>query len=146
MDSIQADCDDAVLIARTRQRYQDAFARLYDRYSSLVYLVALRVLRNPSSAEDVLHDIFLQLWRSPEKFDSARRNFPSWLPVIACNRAIDGTRRGRPRIDPEDLVLISPTNIETEAERNAVADKIRNLLGRCLRRSAARSRWLFSMV
>jgi RNA polymerase sigma-70 factor (ECF subfamily) len=128
MNGVQADGDDAVLIARTRQRDQDAFARLYDRYSPLVYSVALRVLRNPSAAEDVLHDIFLQLWRSPEKFDSARGNCASWLAVIARNRAIDGTRRERPRIDPEDVVLISPANIETEAERNAVAEKIRHLL------------------
>ena len=128
MDGVQADGDEAVLIARTRQRDQDAFARLYDRYSPLVYSVALRVLRNPSAAEDVLHDIFLQLWRSPEKFDSARGNFASWLAVVARNRAIDGTRRERPRIDPEEVVLISPSNIETEVERNAVAEKIRNLL------------------
>ena len=107
---------------------QAATIRLYDRYSPLVYLVALRVLRNPSAAEDVLQDIFLQGWRSPEKFDSARGNVASWLAVIARNRAIDGTRRERPRIDPEEVVLISPANIETEAERNAVAEKIRNLL------------------
>jgi RNA polymerase sigma-70 factor (ECF subfamily) len=128
MDGVQTDADDAALIARTRQRDQDAFARLYDRYSALVYSVALRVLRNPSAAEDVLHDIFLQLWCSPEKFDSARGNFASWLAVIARNRAIDGTRREKPRIDPEDVVLISPVNIETEAERNAVAEKVRSLL------------------
>ena len=126
MDGVQA--NDNVLIARTRQRDQDAFARLYDRYSPLVYSVALRVLRNPSAAEDVLHDIFLQLWRSPEKFDSTRGNLVSWLAVIARNRAIDGTRRERPRIDPGDVVLISPVNIETEAERAAVAEKIRRLL------------------
>jgi RNA polymerase sigma-70 factor, ECF subfamily len=126
MDGVQA--DDNVLIARTRQRDQDAFARLYDRYSPLVYSVALRVLRNPSAAEDVLHEIFLQLWRSPEKFDSSRGNLASWLAVIARNRAIDGMRREKPRIDPEDAVLISPVNIETEAERAEVAEKIRSLL------------------
>lgn len=128
MDAVHAYDDDAVLIARTRQRDQDAFARLYDRHSPLVYSVALRVLRNPSAAEDVLHDIFLQLWRSPEKFDPTRGNLASWLAVIARNRAIDGTRRERPRIDPEDVVLISPVNIETEAERAAVAEKVRRLL------------------
>jgi len=125
-DSVQA--DDAVLIARTRQRDQDSFARLYDRYSPLVYSVALKVLRNPSAAEDVLHDIFFQLWRSPEKFDSTRGNLAPWLAVIARNRAIDRTRRERPRVDPEDVVLISPVNTETEAERNAVAEKVRSVL------------------
>jgi RNA polymerase sigma-70 factor, ECF subfamily len=128
MDGVYTDREDAALIARTRQRDQDAYARLYDRYSALVYSVALRVLRNPSAAEDVLHDVFLRLWHSPEKFDSARGNLASWLAVIARNRAIDATRRERPQIDPADVVLISPANIETEVERNAVADKVRGLL------------------
>jgi RNA polymerase sigma-70 factor (ECF subfamily) len=127
-NGVQTGGDDAVLISRTRQRDQDAFALLYDRYSALVYSVALRVLKNPAAAEDVLHDIFLQLWHSPEQFDSARGNFASWIAVIARNRAIDGTRRERPQIDPEDVILISPVDVETEAERNAVAEKVRNLL------------------
>jgi RNA polymerase sigma-70 factor (ECF subfamily) len=125
---LQTGGDDAILIARTRQRDQNAFALLYDRYSALVYSIALRVLKNPTAAEDVLHDVFLQLWRSPDQFDSARGNFGSWIAVIARNRAIDGRRRERPQIGPEDVVLISPVDIETEADRNAVAEKVRGVL------------------
>lgn len=126
--SYQSGTEDAVLIARTRQRNQDAFAVLYDRYSSLVYSVAMRVLKNPAAAEDVLHDVFLQLWNSPEKFEASRGNLPSWLAVIARNRAIDGVRRERPRVDPEDVVLVSPVDIHSEAERSAVAAKVRGIL------------------
>jgi RNA polymerase sigma-70 factor (ECF subfamily) len=127
ISGFQPGADDAVLIARTRQRNQDAFALLYDRYSSLVYSVAMRVLKNPAAA-DVLHDIFLQLWRSPEKFEAARGNFASWIAVIARNRAIDRTRREKPQVDPEDVVLTSPVDIQTDVERNAIAEKVRNVL------------------
>jgi RNA polymerase sigma-70 factor, ECF subfamily len=124
----QSGTDDAVLIARTRERNQDAFAMLYDRYSPLVYSVALRVLKNPTAAEDVLHDVFLQLWRSPEKFEASRGNLAPWLAVIARNRAIDGTRRERPRVDPEDVVLVSPVDVQSDAERDLVAEKVRSVL------------------
>jgi RNA polymerase sigma-70 factor, ECF subfamily len=128
ISGFQPGAEDAVLIARTRQRNQDAFALLYDRYSPLVYSVALRVLKNPAAAEDVLHDIFLQLWHSPEKFEAARGNFASWIAVIARNRAIDRTRRQRPQVDPEDVVLMSPVDIESDVQRNAIAEKVRNVL------------------
>jgi RNA polymerase sigma-70 factor, ECF subfamily len=128
MNGVRTVCEDGLLISRTRQRDRDAYARLYDRHSALVYSVALRVLRNSSTAEDVLYDVFLRFWRSPEKFDSTRGNLASWLAVIARNRAIDATRRARMRIDPADVVLISPAQIESEVERNAAADKVRGLL------------------
>ena len=64
--------------------------RLYDRYSSIVYSVALRVLGDTGGAEDVLQEVFMQLWRNPAAFDSGRGNLGAWLGVIARNRAIDG--------------------------------------------------------
>jgi len=51
---------------------QGAMAQLYDRYSSVVYAVALRVLGDTGAAEDVLQEVFLQLWRKPSAFDAAR--------------------------------------------------------------------------
>src|SRR5215475_8321852 len=62
--------DDAVLIARLRGGDQSAMSDLYDRYSAVVYGVALRVLGDTMAAEDVLQEVFLQLWRRPGSFDS----------------------------------------------------------------------------
>ena len=67
-------------------------AQLYDRYSGIVYSVALRVLGDTGAAEDVLQEVFMQLWRNPGVFDSNRGNLGAWLAVIARNRAIDGLR------------------------------------------------------
>ena len=77
-------------------------AELYDRYSSIVYAVALRVLGDTGAAEDILQDVFLQLWRNPSAFDSARGSLGAWLAVITRNRSIDALRRRRPETDIEE--------------------------------------------
>ena len=60
------------MIAGIREGREAAMTQLYDRYSSIVYSVALRVLGDTGAAEDVLQDIFMQLWRKPESFDANR--------------------------------------------------------------------------
>ena len=78
--------EDAVLLARVQRGEEPAMASLFDRYSKLVYSVALRVLRDPAAAEDVLQEIFLQVWRSPEGFRATRGSLGGWLAVVARNR------------------------------------------------------------
>src|SRR3974390_1179294 len=88
--------DDLRLVARLRAGDQQALSVLYDRYSSVVYGVALRILQDTGTAEDLLQDIFLQLWRKPDAFDSSRGSLGAWLAVIARNRSIDRLRQRRP--------------------------------------------------
>ena len=71
----------------------EALERLYDRYSSLVFSVGLRVLGDRQLAEDVTQDVFLRLWRRPWSYDPARGRFRSWLISVTRNRAIDERRR-----------------------------------------------------
>ena len=73
---------DLALVTAIRSADQGAMAALYDRYSSIVYSVALRVLQDTGAAEDVLQDIFMQLWRNPGAFDASRGNMGAWLAVI----------------------------------------------------------------
>ncbi len=61
--------DDMRLVSRIRAGDQQAMSELYDRYGKVVYAVALRVLQDAGAAEDVLQDVFLQLWRNPDAFD-----------------------------------------------------------------------------
>ena len=59
---------------------QTAMAEVFDRYGSLVYSVALRVLRDPAQAEDVMQEIFFQVWKSPQSFVQVRdRWVHGWL-------------------------------------------------------------------
>ena len=108
---------------------QSAMAELYDRYSGMVYAVALRILGDTGAAEDVLQEIFLQLWRNPGAFDAARGSLGAWLAVIARTRAIDSLRRRRPETDIEDVVLSVAPDLASEANRSRAAEKVRGVLG-----------------
>ena len=108
---------------------QGAMAELYDRYSSIVYAVALRVLGDTMAAEDVLQDVFLQLWRNPTAFDAARESLGAWLAVIARNRAIDALRKRKPQTDIEDVVVSVAPDLAREADRSRAAEKVRGVLG-----------------
>lgn len=108
---------------------QSAMAELYDRYSGVVYAVALRVLGDTGAAEDVLQEVFLQLWRNPGAFDSARGSLGAWLAVITRNRAIDALRRRRPETDIEDVILSVAPDLAGAADRSRVAEKVRGVLG-----------------
>ena len=107
---------------------QGAMAELYDRYSSVVYAVALRVLGDTGAAEDVLQEVFLQLWRNPSAFDSARGSLAAWLAVITRNRAIDALRKRKPETDIEDVIVSVAPDLASDADRTRVAAKIRGVL------------------
>ncbi len=98
---------------------------LYDKYSNLVYSVALRTLGDTAAAEDVLQEIFLQLWRKPASFDPGRGSLPAWLAVLARNRSIDARRRRHPEVDVNDIPLASSLNLESDAARQSVIAKAR---------------------
>jgi RNA polymerase sigma-70 factor (ECF subfamily) len=117
--------DDMRLVARVRAGDPQALAELYDRYSSVVYAVGLRILQDTGAAEDILQDIFLQLWRKPEAFDSSRGSLGAWLAVIARHRSIDRLRQRRPESDIEDCVIANATDLRDETERSLVIEKVR---------------------
>ena len=101
---------------------------LYDRYSRLVYSVALRVLRNPAAAEDVLQEIFIQIWFRSESFAIAEGIFPRWVAVVARNRSIDVLRKSRPEDTLEGLDLASRYNLANRAEHNLLCAQARMLI------------------
>jgi RNA polymerase sigma-70 factor (ECF subfamily) len=119
---------DGQLLDRVRRGEEQAMATLYDRYSKLVYSVALRVLRDPASAEDVLQDVFLGVWRRPERFVSARGSLGGWLAVVARNRSIDMLRRRRPSEQIEEVYLASPFDLADEAQRNTLMQRARAII------------------
>lgn len=75
---------------------------LYDRYSTLVFSVSLRVLYDRQLAEDVTQEVFLRLWRRPQSFDPNRGRLLSWLMSVTRNRAIDEHRRLTRRVRTEE--------------------------------------------
>jgi RNA polymerase sigma-70 factor (ECF subfamily) len=120
--------DDAALLARVQQGDEQALSDVFRRYSGAVYSVALRVLHDSGRAEDIVQEIFLQLWRNPGAFIAGRGSLGAWLVVVARNRSIDALRRRKPTDSVEDVVLASPGNLADEAERNSMMDKVRGIL------------------
>jgi RNA polymerase sigma-70 factor (ECF subfamily) len=120
--------NDGALVSAIRSGNQEAMAQLYDRYSSVVYAVALRVLADAAAAEDILQDVFMQLWRNPGAFDASRGNLAPWLAVIARNRAVDVLRKRRPQSEiTETLVSVEP-DLASEADRGRNVEKVRAVL------------------
>ena len=120
--------EDAYLLALVQRGDESAMASLFDRYSKVVYSVALRVLRDPSAAEDVLQEIFMQIWRNPDSFIATRGSLGGWLAVVSRNRSIDALRRRRPTESIEDVPLASPYNLADDAERNIMTERAREVI------------------
>lgn len=116
---------DAALIQKIVQRDESALAALYDRYATLLSSLLNRILRDTQASEEILQDVFFQLWRNAAQFDPARGSLPGWLAVIARNRAISRLRRHHPSQGEEllETTVIVPANLE-----NAIAQQ--QLLGR----------------
>ncbi len=83
------------LLSRTSLGDRAAFATLYDRTSSHLFAVVLRINRDRSQAEDVLQEVYVNVWRAASTFDAAQSQPLTWLTSIARNRAIDGLRRAQ---------------------------------------------------
>ncbi|MFB6285155.1 MAG: RNA polymerase sigma factor [Candidatus Bipolaricaulia bacterium] len=86
--------DDAALVDELRRGDQAALETLYERYADRVYGLAARML-DRASAEDVVQEAFVKLWRRPDGFDPNRGGFASWFLRVAHNLAVDRKRRQR---------------------------------------------------
>lgn len=81
------------LLARAGLGDRAAFATLYDRTSSHLFAVVLRICRDRAQAEDILQEVYVNVWRAASGFDAAQSQPLTWLTSIARNRAIDSLRR-----------------------------------------------------
>ena len=127
---------DAVLMERILQQDSTALEALYDRYGRPVYSLVLRIAQNPASAEEIVQDIFLQLWRSADRFQISRGPLEPWLFTMARNRALDFLRLKREkqrRREDSDTDVIVPSAVvrpdpEGDIDQSRRAEKIRALL------------------
>ena len=125
---------DAALMERLIQKDASALETLYDRHSRAVYSLVLRILQQAASAEEIVQDIFLQLWRNGYQYQSARGPLRPWLLTLARNRALDHLRlkseKQRRREDTLDfqIIAVSAPNLEAQIDRDRRAARVRALI------------------
>lgn len=110
--------DDQALVTAIVRQEQEAFERLYDRYHTMVYHLARKILNDPDRAEEVLSDVFWQVWREAGRYDGQRGSVGAWVTTLARSRAIDALRVRK--IQP------STTNDADLAEHYMVTDPTPN--------------------
>jgi RNA polymerase sigma-70 factor (ECF subfamily) len=123
------DAEDALVMARIRAGDDSALAVLYDRYSTLALGMALKIVRDQSEAEDVVHDAFIAVVERVDQFRPDRGSLVAWLVTMVRNLALDRSRRRTRRaqiLDDEvrhepPLPVLDPEQISWVArEREAV--------------------------
>jgi RNA polymerase sigma-70 factor (ECF subfamily) len=92
---------DGDLWVRLRERDMASLEALYARYASYVYALALRILGRSEEAEEVVQDVFWQLWKTETAYEPARASFRTWLFAITRSRCLDRLRHHRSRSDSE---------------------------------------------
>lgn len=110
-----------------------AFARLYDLLSSRVFGLILRVLVDRPQSEEVLQEVFLEVWQSAASFDPERGQARTWILTIAHRRAVDRVRASRASTDRDLKIggreLHAPVvSVAEEAELRIEGAKVASLL------------------
>jgi len=95
--AIDRNADFARLIGHIHRRNSDAFRDLYRQTVDDLRGRARQILRNPADAEEVLNDVYMQVWMSPCRYEPARGSVMSWLHAMCLSRAIDRYRMNRRR-------------------------------------------------
>jgi RNA polymerase sigma-70 factor (ECF subfamily) len=125
---------DTTLVSRLLQKDVNAFEQLYDRHSRAIYGLVVRILQHAGIAEEVVQDVFLQLWRNAAQYDSPRGPFVPWLFTLARNRALDTLRlkseRQRRREDQTEELppVVSAPEYEKQLDEKRRAEKVRALM------------------
>jgi len=119
---------DAELIVQVARGQQLALGALYDRYAGLLSTLLCRVLRDRQEAEDVLHEVFLEVWQHAADFNPARGTVRSWLVMRARSRALDRLRAlTRTRCLPQDAIAAEAPAAAAPAETLTIRRALSNL-------------------
>lgn len=114
----------ADLLIRVADGDQRAFAELYDLLSSRAFALILKVVVNRSQSEEVLQEVFLEIWQSASKFAPNRGQGRSWIFTIAHRRAVDRVRSSQSSTDRDMRVGVRDLGGERDVVQEAVESKL----------------------
>ena len=100
------------MLRRIAQGEEPALAELYDRYGQFLYSLGMRILRSVQDAEDIVQDVFMQVWNKAGTYQAEKGTVYTWLVTMMRNRAIDrlrskGSRYAGQQIDMAGLSLFA---------------------------------------
>ena len=135
MQAEPAQENDVALLSAIAARDEVALAQLYDRYRAILFGLLMRILNNREEAEDVLQEVFLQVWRKAEDFDENRGRPFTWLVTLARSRGIDRLRTlaARERVaeagarEPSEEISDAVTDAFKSEQRGLVSDALAKL-------------------
>ncbi|NNE94557.1 MAG: ECF RNA polymerase sigma factor SigK [Acidimicrobiales bacterium] len=115
----------AGLLQRAGRGDQAAFGELYDGVSALVYGIVLKVVRDPSQAEEIAQEVFVEIWRLAPRYDANRGSVKSWIATVAHRRAVDRVRAEQSHRDRNDVV-----GRQLERDHDSVSELVLDRLDR----------------
>jgi RNA polymerase sigma factor (sigma-70 family) len=122
---------DLELIRLVAARDAGAFERIYQRYAPAAYGLAVRILRQPGLAQDVVQEAFIAVWTAPEAYDPSRGPFRTFLLSLVHHRSVDAVRREERLRERERRANPEPPPVEdvmeTVVEEAALADRRRQV-------------------
>lgn len=109
--------DEGTILSRIVQRDRIALSQLYDRYARVLYAVAFKSLGSVEDSEEVVLDVFAQIWRIAERYDSTKGRVDTWLFAIARSRILDRLR-SKQRI--AKTATVSQNTLEIQSPKASV--------------------------
>lgn len=133
-----SDKSDVDLIRLIAEGREEALSELYDRYNRLVYSLAIYILEDPQTAEEVTQDVFVRIWENAGSYRMERAQVSTWLTSIARHRAIDVLRRQGVRPEghsvtwddliPAEVPKLDGGNPEDAADQSLLRDRVQQAI------------------
>jgi RNA polymerase sigma-70 factor, ECF subfamily len=113
---------DVDLMHQVQAQDSDAFSQLYDRYSGILKALILRVLHNEAEADDLLQEVFMEIWNHAGRFSSQKGKPLGWMVTLARRRAIDALRKKKAYERAEER-LQAETQQQPDVRAQSVTEK-----------------------
>jgi RNA polymerase sigma-70 factor (ECF subfamily) len=122
--AIQQHIDETSLLARIAQQEPSAMEQLYDRYARILYAVAFKILESVEEAEEVVLDVFCQVWRTAGSYNASRGRVDAWLFMMTRSRALDRlrvlARMARVKNTSVDAAALQPKALMADPQEEAL--------------------------
>lgn len=134
MQTVQVERSDEDLVAALAGRDTTALEALYDRYGRLAFSLAVRIAGTPETAEEIVQEAFLSIWRGAATYQPGRAAVRTWLLSITHHRAIDAVRRRTARVQTAPLEdqaqFVGVQDVWSDVSASLVRDEVRSALAK----------------